>query len=123
MADEGKSDIIDVSEAGKLRSELLKDETVPGIHQFVAEQYEKQREELGDVNIEEERINNFFTRAVNESRRMSREVEKSHQQQQKLYAELGKEMFVEWRDEHAAQVLPGHQVQTVSRSMENMDME
>ena len=55
--------------------------------------------------------------------RMSREVEKSHQQQQKLYAELGKEMFVEWRDEHAAQVLPGHQVQTVSRSMENMDME
>ena len=42
MADEGKSDIIDVSEAGKLRSELLKDETVPGIHQFVAEQYEKQ---------------------------------------------------------------------------------
>jgi len=55
--------------------------------------------------VDSERINNFFERALSESKRMSKEVFKCHTQLNDLHAELGADKFASWTADHASEVL------------------
>lgn len=52
--------------------------------------------------------------------RMNAEVSKSRAQQQKLYEELGKDMFESWSKDHASEVLTPEQYQSWKNEEEKL---
>ncbi|CAH1788648.1 unnamed protein product [Owenia fusiformis] len=75
---------------------------------FIKEHYDKQKAE-GKIapsdDISDERANNFFNRAIQESQRMNEQTAKCNAKTKKLYEEFGKDAFESWQNEHAAHVL------------------
>ncbi|KAI0228889.1 hypothetical protein LSAT2_020672 [Lamellibrachia satsuma] len=90
------------------------DEPIKQLEDFVTAEYRKQKED-GQLEptdqLNEQRIDAFFQRALSESRRMSEEVCKSERKMSDLHMELGAATFESWTNEHAAEVLvpqPNH---------------
>ncbi|XP_064646283.1 uncharacterized protein LOC135499465 [Lineus longissimus] len=75
------------------------------LENFIVGHYQRQKNENPGDNIGEDRINQFFERALAESHRMNAEANKSKGKQKKLHDELGPEVFEAWTDEHAAEVI------------------
>lgn len=50
--------------------------------------------------ISDQRAVQFLQRALSESQRMADETTRSQRQQQRLYAELGEDIFQQWTREH-----------------------
>ncbi|ESP00854.1 hypothetical protein LOTGIDRAFT_238480 [Lottia gigantea] len=83
------------------------DEKPNNLEDFITHHYEKQKEEgrFDETSeIDNERTENFFSRAIQESRRMNKEIEKSKAKSDKLHNEFGTETMTAWRTEHAAEV-------------------
>ncbi|KAK2191052.1 hypothetical protein NP493_60g01025 [Ridgeia piscesae] len=105
MADEENAMVSHPVEENETPSD---DEEKKPLEDFVTAEYRKQKEE-GQLQptdqLNEQRIDAFFERAISESRRMSEEVCKSERKMSDLHMELGAETFESWRNEHAAEVL------------------
>ncbi|XP_052079867.1 uncharacterized protein LOC127718010 [Mytilus californianus] len=83
------------------------------LEDFVTEHYQKQKD-AGKMDatdeIDDERTNNFFSKALNESRRMNVEIEKSEAKMKKHREEFGNRLS-EWQAEHASEVLTPKQAE------------
>ncbi|XP_013421199.1 uncharacterized protein LOC106181377 [Lingula anatina] len=86
---------------------------------FMKEQYQQQKASgriAATDAIDEERAAAFYKRAISESSRMNQEIAKSHKKLDDLHVEYGSEIFEQWRQEHAAQVLTSHHAELVEAS-------
>ncbi|GFN99819.1 hypothetical protein PoB_002632500 [Plakobranchus ocellatus] len=84
---------------------------------FIAAQLQQQEKESRQTdNVDTAKRDNFIARAKAESERMNREIEKSQQKRDRLYAELGAARLSEWRNEHSAEVLTAQQAALVEQS-------
>ncbi|XP_033729048.1 uncharacterized protein LOC117318139 [Pecten maximus] len=86
------------------------------LEDFITEHYQQQKEN-GQMDatedIDDVRTSNFFDRAIAESRRMNKEVDKSQAKLDKLSAEFGAERLSAWQAEHAAEVLTPKQITAI----------
>ncbi|XP_074641695.1 uncharacterized protein LOC141899341 [Tubulanus polymorphus] len=73
---------------------------------FIVSEYARQMRENESDEVDAERTQSFFERALGETQRMNREVEKSKNKRDKLYEEFSSDKFRQWQDEHAEVVLP-----------------
>ncbi|OWF51287.1 uncharacterized protein LOC110449379 [Mizuhopecten yessoensis] len=83
------------------------------LEEFITHHYQRQKENGkmdATEDIDDDRTSNFFDRAISESRRMNKEVDKSQVKLDKLSAEFGAERITAWQAEHAAEVLTPQQI-------------
>ncbi|KAK6165408.1 hypothetical protein SNE40_022341 [Patella caerulea] len=102
MADKAASGEMEVEADDK------KGDSPSNLEKFITQHYERQKDEgrFDETNeIDNERTENFFSRAIEESRRMNKEINKSKAKSEKLHNEFGTERMTSWRMEHAAEVL------------------
>ncbi|XP_052813825.1 uncharacterized protein LOC128240885 [Mya arenaria] len=107
MADEQR----DLEGDGDKQSENNAD-TGSSLENFVTDHYQKQKNEgrLDSTDeLSEERTQDFFARALAESRRMNGEVNKSNQKLDKIHSEFGISMVNSWQAEHMKEVLQPHE--------------
>ncbi|XP_046581293.1 uncharacterized protein LOC124288805 isoform X1 [Haliotis rubra] len=86
------------------------------LEEFIRDHYQQEKNAgklTASDNLDEKRIDDFYNRAISESRRMNEEVVKSKQKQQQLHEELGGKNLAEWREEHASQALQPEQAERV----------
>ncbi|XP_060076180.1 uncharacterized protein LOC132555836 [Ylistrum balloti] len=92
------------------------DSNEKSLEDFITHHYQQQKED-GKMDatddIDDERTSNFFDRAISESRRMNKEVDKSQAKLDKLAAEFGIERLSAWQAEHAAEVLTPAQMASI----------
>ncbi|XP_045177550.2 uncharacterized protein LOC123537794 [Mercenaria mercenaria] len=105
-----------VAEDGDKTGENSNNETRNSLEDFVTGHYQRQKEEGrmdSSEELSEERTQDFFARALTESRRMNAEVSKSNKKLDALHAEFGMDMINSWQEEHASEVLQPHEQQLV----------
>ncbi|XP_046331878.1 uncharacterized protein LOC124115105 [Haliotis rufescens] len=106
MADESKSKSSTQCDQGADRN----------LEEFILDHYQQEKNAgrlIASDKLNEKRIDDFYNRAIAESRRMNEEVVKSKQQQLQLHQELGAKNLAEWRQEHASQTLLPEQAERV----------
>jgi len=72
-----------------------------------------------DDNVDTEKRDSFIARAIAESRRMNKEIQKSHDKRSRLYEEFGETRLSQWREEHSSQVLTATQANLVEESFKS----
>ncbi|KAL4217491.1 hypothetical protein ACF0H5_023940 [Mactra antiquata] len=89
------------------------------LESFVTDHYKRQKE-AGNMDstdeLSDERTNDFFSRAIGESRRMNAEVNKSNKKLDAIHAEFGLDMINQWQSEHSSEVLEPYQQQLVKNA-------
>jgi len=84
---------------------------------FIKAQIQNQeRQSKQNDNLDTEKRDSFIARAIAESRRMNKEIEKSAEKRSRLHEELGGERITQWREEHSSQVLTPEQAHLVQQS-------
>ncbi|XP_005096268.1 uncharacterized protein LOC101858483 [Aplysia californica] len=105
---------------GEENSQYSTDGPPSNLEGFIKSQIEDQEKnsKTGD-NLDTEKRDSFIARAIAESRRMNKEIEKSKEKRSRLHAELGEKRMTEWREEHSSQVLTPQQAEMVERSYQD----
>ncbi|CAI9727404.1 Hypothetical predicted protein [Octopus vulgaris] len=67
--------------------------------------YRQQQENLNNDQIDSIKINQFFERALSETRRMNDVIKNSHKQCNLLRKEFGLRMLSDWFKEHHTEIL------------------